>query len=240
MSTDKKHICTDCRIRKDSKMPNPYLGECEAVSSTGKNIFLRFLPLLLSVLLGLFGTFFLTGTVAQREIAAEVQQGIAQEVLRFHVRANSDSEEDQRVKMLVKERIVTYLQPILEQADSLEETRGLLIKQLQQVETLAQQILQEEACDYNAHARIGISDFPEKTYGDCRFPAGSYEALIIELGVGKGGNWWCMLYPGLCFFSDTYGIVDEEGKEKLKNVLTEEEFTWVTDWNHIHLGFKWF
>ena len=62
----------------------------------------------------------------------------------------------------------------------------------------------------------------------------------MELGEGEGHNWWCMLYPGLCFFEDAYGVVSEEKKEELKYLLTEDEFSWVTDWDKVRISFKWF
>lgn len=196
--------------------------------------------LIVSVLIGLAGVLCLSYVRTEQETLAQIQEGIAEEVLRFHVRANSDSEEDQRVKMLVKERVVSYLQLILDQAESAEESKELVLQHLCEVEELAEQVLTEEGCDYGVHISVGKSDFPEKVYGDCRFPAGEYEALILELGEGEGHNWWCMLYPGLCFFDDAYGVVEEEEKEELKYLLTEEEFSWVTDWDKVRIRFKWF
>lgn len=205
-----------------------------------KKCFLNKIILILSVLIGLMGTVYVSYAHTEQETLAQIQAGIAEEVLRFHVRANSDSEEDQRVKMLVKERVVSYLQPVLDQAASAEESKTLVLQHLEEVEELAEQVLEEEGCDYGVQVSVGKSDFPEKIYGDCRFPAGEYEALIVELGEGEGHNWWCMLYPGLCFFEDTYGVVSEEKKEELKYLLTEDEFSWVTDWDKVRISFKWF
>ena len=194
--------------------------------------------LILALAIGLMGTFFIGYT--QTESMETMQRGIAEEVFRFHVRANSDSEEDQRVKMLVKEQVVAYLQPVLEEAENVERTKELVRERLPEIEAQAERILAQEGCDYGVSAMVGMSDFPEKTYGDCRFPAGNYEALILKLGSGDGHNWWCMLYPGLCFLSESYGVVTADKKAELKNVLTESEFSWVTDWDKVHIGFKWF
>lgn len=199
---------------------------------------MRMIILFLALAIGFSGTFFIGYT--QTESMAEIQQGIAKEVLRFHVRANSDSEEDQRVKMLVKERVVDYLQPLLSDAENVEETKQTVLEQLPRIEAQAEAVLKQESCDYEVSAKIGMADFPEKTYGDCRFPAGDYEALVLELGSGEGRNWWCMLYPGLCFLNESYGIVTTEKKTELKNVLTDIEFSWVTDWDKVRIGFKWF
>lgn len=194
--------------------------------------------LFLALGIGLLGTFFIGYT--QTESMETIQRGIAKEVLRFHVRANSDREEDQRVKMLVKEQVVAYLQPVLQDAEDVEKTKELVLEQLPEIEAQAETILKQEGCDYGVSAKVGMSDFPEKTYGDCRFPAGTYEALILELGTGEGHNWWCMLYPGLCFLNESYGIVTADKKAELKNVLTDTEFSWITDWDKVRIGFKWF
>lgn len=192
----------------------------------------------LALAIGLLGTFFIGYT--RTESLGEIQQGIAEEVFRFHVRANSDSEEDQRVKMLVKEQVVDYLQAVLQDAESADETKKKIREQLSEIEAQAETILKQENCDYKVHAKVGTSDFPEKVYGDCRFPAGSYDALILELGTGQGHNWWCMLYPGLCFLNESYGIVTTDKKAELENVLTDTEFSWITDWDKVHISFKWF
>lgn len=82
--------------------------------------------------------------------------------------------------------------------------------------------------------------FPEKTYGDCTFPAGFYEALQIRIGSASGRNWWCVLYPGLCFENSLKGVVTDEGKEKLARVLTEEEMACVMDQGKVKIRFRWF
>lgn len=184
----------------------------------------------LSVIVGLLGTFLIGAGRAGYE--SEVQRGIAQEVLRFHVRANSDSKEDQRVKMEVKEEVVAYLQPILEDAADAKESRKLVRHHMAKVEEIAEKVLAREGCAYGVSLKLGQSHFPKKTYGDCTFPAGTYEALIVRLGAGAGHNWWCMLYPGLCFVDESHAVVEEAEKEKLKENLTDGEYRYV-------IRFKW-
>ena len=86
--------------------------------------------------------------------------------------------------------------------------------------------------------------FPKKSYGDCTFPAGEYEALNVKIGEAQGHNWWCVLYPSLCFIEDTYGVVTEEKKEDLKEVLTTEEFLEIIgkpeEKKRIRFRFRWF
>lgn len=210
--------------------------------------------LLAALLMGLAGTLFLTGinTVRlkkeNREIKArlerEIQQGIAGEVFRLHVIANSDTEKDQGLKLKVKTRIVEYLKEILGEDANLEETKEAVLTHLTEIEREAENFIEEQGFDYPVEAVVEKTYFPEKTYGDCTFPAGEYEALKVKIGSAKGQNWWCVLYPSLCFLEDTYGIVTEEKKEDLKEVLTAEEFQEILgdsrEKKKLRFGFRWF
>lgn len=210
--------------------------------------------LLAALLIGLAGTLFFTGlnTVRlkreNREIKArldrEIQQGIAGEVFRLHVIANSDTEKDQELKLKVKTRIVEYLKEILGEDAGLEETKEAVLTHLTEIEQEAENIIEEQGFDYPVEAVVEKTYFPEKTYGDCTFPAGEYEALKVKIGSAKGQNWWCVLYPSLCFLDDTYGIVTEEKKEDLKEVLTAEEFQKILgdsrEKKKLRFGFRWF
>lgn len=153
-----------------------------------------------------------------------VQQGIAQEILRFHVLANSDSTEDQQLKMQVKEEVLKYLSGYLDGSENLEETRQIVQTHLQDIQEYAATVVRKKGYHYSVQAELGTSYFPVKTYGDCTFPAGEYEALRILIGEAGGHNWWCVLYPNLCFVDAVYGVVEDAEKEKLENVLTEEEY----------------
>lgn len=210
--------------------------------------------ILTSVLIGLAGTLFLTGlnTVQlkreNREIKArlqrEIQQGIAGEVFRLHVIANSDTEEDQKLKLKIKTRIVEYLEEILGKDADLEETKEAVLTHLGEIEREAEKLVHEQGFDYPVKAVVEKTYFPRKSYGDCTFPAGEYEALNVKIGEARGHNWWCMLYPSLCFIEDTYGVVTEEKKEDLKSVLTTEEFLEILEKpeekKRIRFGFRWF
>lgn len=210
--------------------------------------------ILASVLIGLAGTLFFTGlnTVQlkreNREIKArlqrEIQQGIAGEVFRLHVIANSDTEEDQKLKLKIKTRIVEYLEEILGKDADLEETKEAVLTHLGEIEREAEKLVHEQGFDYPVKAVVEKTYFPKKSYGDCTFPAGEYEALNVKIGEARGHNWWCVLYPSLCFIEDTYGVVTEEKKEDLKSVLTTEEFLEILEKpeekKRIRFRFRWF
>lgn len=209
---------------------------------------LRGALLLLSGVLFLTGIYLVRLKQENREIRQrlerEIQQGIAGEVFRFHVVANSDREEDQEVKLKVKTEITEYLEKLLPEETDLEQTKEVVLTHLPEIEKQAEAVMEKEGFVYEAKAVVEKTWFPEKTYGDCTFPAGEYEALNLRLGKAQGHNWWCMLYPSLCFIDETYGVVTEEKKEDLEDVLTEEEFLEILKdpekKEKVRIGFRWF
>lgn len=157
-----------------------------------------------------------------------LQAGIAQEIIRFHVRANSDSEADQALKLQVKDAVVTYMQPILAESESIQQSRELLEAHTEDIRSVALNTLQEAGSKDSVDVYFEQSYFPMKSYGDITFPPGVYEAFRIDIGESSGKNWWCVLYPPLCFVDAVYNVVPEDSKSKLANVLTEEEYDAVT------------
>jgi stage II sporulation protein R len=200
------------------------------VNNSIKNSFLHKLQskswlqaLLLLFLLLLFGT----GNLAIRAAAMQdknIQEGIAEEILRFHVIANSDSVEDQTLKLLVKDQLVSYLAPILKDCTNLTEVSAVVKERLPELTSLANTIIQTQGYSYSATASLEDSYFPLKVYGAYTFPPGYYHALRVKLGSAEGRNWWCVMFPPLCFVDETYSIVDQESGEKLSKLLTEEEY----------------
>ena len=168
----------------------------------------------------------------------KTQEKLAEEVLRFHVLANSDSEEDQQLKMKVKEAVIAYMKRELPNAESVEETKEWTGSHEKELEEVAGRVISEEGYTYPVKAELTESYFPQKTYGDVTFPAGEYEALRIEIGKAKGHNWWCVLYPNLCFVDATNAVVPKKSKHKLKSVLDEEEYEMVTATSKFNI--RWF
>lgn len=165
----------------------------------------------------------------RRVTEQRLQKNIAKEVLRLHVVANSDSETDQALKLKVKETIVTYLRGVMSDASTVEEAREEVQKRLPEIEEIAREKMQVEGYNYEADASLTECYFPVKEYGDLTFPAGDYEALKVNIGKSAGKNWWCVMYPTLCFVDSTYQTVPEESKDKLKEHLTDEEYNSLLD-----------
>lgn len=190
---------------------------------------------MVGVLIGIL----ITGLIVNAK-KSEMQGELAEQVFRFHVLANSDSGEDQALKMKVKEAIIAYMKQELPQSDSVETTKKWARENLLQIEQVAAEIIAEEGYEYSVKAEVTICDFPDKTYGDITFPAGEYEALRIEIGQAKGQNWWCVLYPNLCFIDAVHAVVPEKGKNELKEVLDEDTYEMVTTTTRFKIGWFFF
>lgn len=191
------------------------------------------------VLAGILISLLVTGIVVNTK-QSRMQQNLAKEVFRFHVLANSDSEEDQALKMQVKEAVIAYMKEEIPSSDSVEMTKEWAKSHLDAIVNLAEAVLLEEGYAYEVTAEVTTCDFPEKTYGDITFPPGEYEALRIEIGEAKGQNWWCVLYPNLCFIDAVHAVVPEEGKKDLKNVLEEDTYEMVTATSRFKIGWFFF
>lgn len=160
-----------------------------------------------------------------------VSADIANSVFRLHVIANSNSVDDQNLKYLVRDELLKYMNEISKDATSKEEAIQLAKDNLNSFYTIAQKIISENGYDYSVKIYIGKSDFPTKYYGDIALPAGNYDSLKVEIGSAKGENWWCVMFPPLCFVDVTSGIVPQESKELIKDNLSSEEYMVISNNN---------
>lgn len=156
-----------------------------------------------------------------------MQEDIAGKVLRFHVLANSDSREDQALKLAVRDAVGAEMAEVLAGAGDREACEKIINANLNRIKATAERVVEEWGLDYEVEAALEEVDFPVKTYGDYTFPAGKYEALRVVIGEGEGHNWWCVMYPNMCFSGSVYEVVDEEAEGKLREVLDEEEYETV-------------
>lgn len=154
----------------------------------------------------------------------ENQKEIAEKILRFHVRANSDREEDQSLKLKVRDAVGTMMSEKLSGVTDLSDCREIVQKNLSEIVETAADTIADCGYDYPVEAYVAQVDFPDKTYGEYTFPAGRYEALELVIGAGAGQNWWCVMYPNMCFAGNGYEVVKTEAKESLEQTLTQEEY----------------
>lgn len=135
-------------------------------------------------------------------------------LIRFHVIANSDTEEEQNLKLKVRDGIIEYLYPYLNKAESIEESRAIISEREDEVVNLAIAIVRENGYSYGVTSELSRENFPEKAYGKIVLPQGNYEAFRVVIGEGQGKNWWCVMFPPLCFVDITKGKVQEENSKK--------------------------
>ncbi|MDO4564447.1 MAG: stage II sporulation protein R [Clostridia bacterium] len=143
--------------------------------------------------------------------AANTMTSIGSEsgILRLHIRANSDSERDQAVKMQVKEALLPYF----EAAESLEDAKTFLLNNGDAIQQICERTLLDSGVDYGVYLQLGTESFPDRVYQDRLFPAGEYDALVVVLGEGGGQNWWCVLFPPLCIVTPDGETADIEELE---------------------------
>lgn len=169
--------------------------------------------------------------------ANTVSSDIANSVLRLHILANSDSEEDQNLKLKVRDNVLSYMKQVSSNLSSKDEAIATLNEHLDEFKDIALTTIQDEGYDYDVNLSIGEFDFPTKNYGDISLPAGLYDALRIEIGEAKGHNWWCVMFPTLCFVDVSSGSLDEESKDVLESSLNEEEYDLISG-DNIRINFK--
>lgn len=180
-----------------------------------------------SVIIGVafsLGLAFYTGA----KYSDTTQEGIADSVIRLHVRANSDSPEDQDLKLQVRDGILDNMQTYLDGSESKNEARVVLLNHMSDITDIAEDIIAQNGENYAVVAYITNDRFPTRSYGNVSLPAGKYETLRVEIGEAKGENWWCILFPPLCFVDVTQGEIESEAQQELANVLTAEEYDLVT------------
>lgn len=148
-------------------------------------------------------------------------------LIRLHVLANSDSPEDQELKLKVRDKIIANMNDKLKYSESIDVTREIVKENIKEIEEIALKEIKSNQKDYQVAVSLDNQNFPTKSYGGFTLPAGEYEALKVTIGEGKGQNWWCVMFPPLCFIDITNGLTDGKTKEELKKVLTEEEFNMI-------------
>lgn len=188
-----------------------------------KKIFAVTLGILtLSMLCAIISTSGLAGG-SNQDLNKVTANQLSNKLIRLHVIANSDSPEDQQLKLQVRDAIISALNNEFEHIDDINVSRKFIKNNLEYIEELAKQEIKKNGKNYSVNAMFGKFPFPVKTYGYVTLPAGEYEALRVIIGSGKGANWWCVLFPPLCFVEGTHGTTKDEARIAMSKVLTKQE-----------------
>ena len=167
-----------------------------------------------------------------------ISSDLKNSVFRLHVIANSDSEDDQNLKYIVRDNLLKYMNKICKDCSSKEEAIEVAKSHKEDFKKIAEETVKSKGYSYEIEVEIGEFDFPTKNYGDISFPAGIYDALKVKIGKSNGHNWWCVMFPPLCFVDITSGTVPEDSKKILENELTEEEFALISEDSRSDINFK--
>ncbi len=171
--------------------------------------------------------------------AHTVSENLSDNFFRLHILANSNSEIDQNLKLKVRDAIIEYMNFQDFSDYSKLEVTNFVTNNLDNFTKIAQDIVNKNGFDYPVSLEVGNFYFPTKLYGNISLPAGNYDALKISIGKSQGENWWCSLFPPLCFVDISSGVIDDSSKNNLKQNLSEEEFAIITNDNGtIKLKFK--
>lgn len=181
---------------------------------------------------------FLYTTICAFSYAQSTSSDIANSVFRLHVIANSNSDDDQNLKYKVRDSLLNYMNNICSNCSSKEEAIKLVTEHQEEFKQVALDTIKNEGYSYDVKIEIGNFEFPTKQYGDISLPAGYYDALKVEIGKAEGRNWWCVMFPSLCFVDISSGIVPEESKEELQNNLSDEEYSLISNNSDNTVKFK--
>lgn len=160
-----------------------------------------------------------------------VSSNLSDSVFRLHIIANSDSSADQELKLKVRDNIINYMNTLTSSSSDKKDVISIVNNHLDSFKEIALNTIKENGYNYDVNIEIGNFHFPTKSYGDISFPAGNYDALKIEIGDAIGQNWWCVLFPPLCFVNSSTGVVPDDSKNTLKENINSESYEIISEGN---------
>ena len=194
------------------------------------NIFKRFILIFI-----LLVTYIIISAISYANVVSE---NISNSVFRLHVIANSDSSEDQNLKLIVRDELLKYMNSLTENITSKEAAIEIAKQHEEDFYKIAKQTIINNGYNYDVKIEIGNFFFPTKHYGDISLPSGYYDSLKVEIGSASGQNWWCVMFPPLCFVDMSTGIVPDESKETIQENLPKEEYAIISKSNNSNINFK--
>lgn len=171
--------------------------------------------LILSTILSLY--------IPKNEVTASNEIIIPNDAIRLRILANSDSEKDQELKRKIRDAVNEEITKWVAELTSKEEAKTLLKAKQEDIQQIAEQVMKTEGGNQSVKVAFDKVTFPTKLYGEFLYPAGEYEAILITLGKGEGANWWCVLFPPLCFLDFSNGVAVSEGFEEEEKEEKQEE-----------------
>ncbi|MCL2673914.1 MAG: stage II sporulation protein R [Defluviitaleaceae bacterium] len=182
--------------------------------------------LMVSVCAGL--AFTLIFALMTRLYAADAQTRIAESILRFHVVAHSDDEAEQELKLRVRNAVLEEYREVLANVDGRTAAIDIILGELENIERIAAEVVADGGLEHDVTARLSGRFFPMRVYGGMKFPSGMYDALTIRIGSAIGENWWCVVFPPLCFVDEAQTELLHESREQFVSVMSEQSYELVS------------
>ena len=164
-----------------------------------------------------------------------VSSNISSKVFRLHIVANSDSITDQILKLKVRDSILEYMNSLINSSMSKDDITKIAVQNIPKFKSIANDTINKNGYRYSVAVEVGSFFFPTKKYGNIYFPDGNYDSLNIKIGNASGHNWWCVMFPPLCFIDSQTGVLTEESENYLKNTLTNEDFNIISQENNSYI-----
>ncbi len=194
--------------------------------------------LIVSIILGVIISIVYSVEVKSKNL--ELQQNVSEEVIRLHIRARSNSAEDQQFKLFVRDEVLNFIQ-VEKNTTSVEEAEDYINNNIYEIKKFVDDLIKKEGYNYTSTVLLDEEYFSEKQYGNITLPEGVYNSLIINLDEGEGDNWWCVVFPPLCFIDEEDATFEQESYEILSQNLEEDEINYITSKNNkIKMKFKFF
>lgn len=193
--------------------------------------YLRILLLIILLVIFIF--------ITAKSYATSVFTNLSENIFRLHIIANSNNDYDQDLKLKIRDEIINYMKPLTENCKNKEEVISIIKNNLDNLVKISKETVIKNGYNYDVTIELGNFYFPTKYYGNVSMPSGNYDAIRIKIGKAEGKNWWCSLFPALCFTDVSNGIIDKKAEKNLKSNLEQEEFSLITSKNQeIKFKFK--
>lgn len=186
---------------------------------------------LIAIEIAVFAAFILTVAVSSFFRLEKTCDNIKENVLRLHVIANSDSDEDQKLKLAVRDAVLSAGSPLFDGEVNTKNAAEIAKSETKYLEQAAQAVIDENGFDYGVKIEVGKSRFPTRVYEDVTLPAGEYTAVRVILGKGEGHNWWCVMFPPMCLSA-------AEGDASLSDVLSQDALELTRSGKKYEVKFK--
>lgn len=170
--------------------------------------------------------------------AINVSNELSSNLLRLHVIANSDSEEDQNLKLKVRNALLEYMSKNLSTVSSKDNAINFVLENKEELTKIAKEIIEKEGFNYDVDISIENTYFPTKNYSNISLPAGYYDSVRVKIGSASGKNWWCVMFPPLCFIDSSSGILSDNSEEYLESSLSPNTLNLISESNDQSISFK--